>query len=281
MKVTVTGATGHLGGFVCRKLVESGFSVRATDRYFRRDFPARVEVANLLNREACYGLVEGADAVVHLGNHSNSGQADAQTIYSENAAMNMNIFQAAHETGVRRIVFASSIQVISGKRNLREPDPAPHNLPYLPLDGDVPANPGNPYALSKQVAEITLAHFARLAQMETIAIRFPLLVDPEWLTWLKSRRVRPHEKPKEAFAFLHMADAASLVLACLRASLPGFRIYFPASSQNGLAKPTSEVIREYYADVPLRRPIEQIESLVDISRIEAETGWKPEHNSLL
>lgn len=37
----------------------------------------------------------------------------------------------------------------------------------------------------------------------------------------------------------------------------------------------ADLIREYYPGVPLRRPLEEIESLVDISRIQNETGWSP------
>jgi hypothetical protein len=77
-----------------------------------------------------------------------------------------------------------------------------------------------------------------------------------------------------------MTDAAALIVACLNASLPGFRTYFPASTGNCLGKPAVEVIREHYANVPLRRPLEEIEGLVDTSRIQAETGWRPKINKL-
>jgi len=275
MNVTVTGACGHLGTFVTRALVEGGCAVRATDRSLPRDFPVRVEIANLLDREACYGLVDGADAVVHLGNYPGMLRGiSAQQLFCENTTMNMNVFQAAQEAGVKKILFSSSVQAFSGKQGANEA--APRSLPYLPLDGDVPPNPGNPYALSKQVAEAMLAYFARDGQMDCVAVRFPRLLDPEWLKHLKGGLVNSGE----GFAFLHLTDAAALILACLNASLPGFRIYFAASTGNGLGKPAAEVIREHYANVPLRRPLEQIDSLVDISRIQAETGWTPKNNNV-
>ena len=261
MNVTITGASGNLGARATRALVESGFNVRATDRSRPRGLPVRVEIANLLDREACYGLVEGADAVVHLGNYpTDIRQINPQQLFSENTAMNMNVFQASREAGVKKILFSSSVQAIASPV-----------LPYLPLDGDVPPEPDNPYALSKQVGEVMLAYFARQAEMDCVALRFPLLLDPAW----HSKRLLSNAT--EGFAFLHIADAAALVLACLKASLPGFRIYFPASPDNGLGKPAAEVIREHYPNVPLRRPLEQIESLVDISRIQAETGWTPKN----
>jgi hypothetical protein len=70
-------------------------------------------------------------------------------------------------------------------------------------------------------------------------------------------------------------DGAALVVAILAAPLSGYRAYFPASRGNLLGRSVPELIREFYPNVPLRRPIDEIESLVDTSEIERETGWKP------
>jgi hypothetical protein len=39
------------------------------------------------------------------------------------------------------------------------------------------------------------------------------------------------------------------------------------------------LIREFYADVPLRQPLERIEGLVDISAITEALGWVPKHRA--
>lgn len=285
MNVTITGASGRLGTFVTRALVDNGFVVRATDRNDVDDFPVQMEIANLLDRDACYGLLEGADAVVHLANHPGPLQTlSPQQIFSENTTMNMNVFQAARETGVKKIVFSSSVQVFSGLS--WENKAATCLPPYLPLDADVPPNPGNAYALSKQVSEVMLAHFACHGKIDCTALRFPVLVNPAWIERFKDRKSRLGESfvfpdSGAGFSFLHMTDAAALIPACLNASLPGLRIYFPAAGGNLPGKPATEVIREYYTDVPLRCPLEKIERLVDISRVQAETGWTPKRNQLL
>src|SRR4051812_6943064 len=155
MKVLVTGAVGRLGRACCPILQSAGMEVRATDRRSDPTLSYHVEVASLLDRERCYQLVDGVDAVVHLGNWASAGMADAQTVFNENCAMNMNVFQAAMERGVRRIVFASTIQVILGQRpfgGLSAPV-QPSDYPYLPLDGNTPPNICNPYAASKAASE--------------------------------------------------------------------------------------------------------------------------------
>jgi nucleoside-diphosphate-sugar epimerase len=280
MNVLVTGATGHLGFYACRTIAEAGHAVRATDREFRADPPVRVEIADLLDPPACYRLTEGVEAVVHLGNHPAFRGRDAQRVFNENMAMNMNVFQAAADIGVKKIIFASSVQVISGNRDEHEPHHAAKCPPYLPMDGDVPPNPGNPYALSKQLGELMLAYFARQTGIVCVAIRFPWLVNDDHLAWIKANPPRSIGDRGEGFTFLHFQDAASLLQAVLRVPLTGFRVYFPASRDNRLCRPPTEVIREHFADTPLRRPLEQIDSLVDLSGIERETGWLPKFSTL-
>src|SRR5690242_14768107 len=121
MKVLVTGAAGRLGRAVCPLLQSAGMDVRATDRRADSSLFYQIDVATLLDRERCYQLVDGVEAIVHLGNWASAGSADAQTVFNENTSMNMNVFQAAMERGVRRIVFASTIQVILGQRPFGAP----------------------------------------------------------------------------------------------------------------------------------------------------------------
>jgi nucleoside-diphosphate-sugar epimerase len=230
MKVTVTGAAGKLGIHVCRALVNAGYSVRATDKTSRRHI--RLELADLLDRDACYRLVTAADAVVHLANYSDMVISDAQKLFNENVAMNMNVFQAAQETGVRHIVFSSSIQVLGGRS--RSDADSRACVPKLSLDGEAPANPDNAYALSKLVGEIMLQYFAR-AHMNCVAIRYPWLIEPV-------KRGLDKHKPESArkvdgiFGRLSFSAAADHIVAILGAPAPGFRIYMPAQPNDRLER---------------------------------------------
>lgn len=272
IRVTVTGAAGKLGIDVCNALVEGGYSVRATDKIARRRRMLKLEVADLLDRDACYRLVTGAGAVVHLANYSDMVISDAQKLFNENIAMNRNVFQAALRSGVSRIIFASSIQVLGG-HGFGSGDPSAV-VPYLPLDGDAPANPRNAYALSKRVGEILLEYVSRQSQISGVAIRYPWLIEQARHAFPKKTRARASHL-EGVFSYLSYTDAASLVLAILRNPLPGFRIYLPAHPKPRRTESPADLIRKYYPDVPLRRPLEEIESLVDISRIQDETGWSP------
>jgi nucleoside-diphosphate-sugar epimerase len=281
MSVLITGAAGRLGSEVCRQFASAGIAFRATDRHTNRDLPCEIVVADIRNREACYPLVADCDAVVHLANYPNSTFGDAQTVFNENCAMNMNIFQAATEAGVKKLIFASSVQAMSGDRRFddKATEQKPSALPYLPLDGIVPANPGNPYAASKVAGEMLLNYFCQFHGISGIALRFPMLLPLESLARWRAegpQRLSRGLNLDEAFTLLTFSDATKLIISILRAQLEGFRVYFPTARTPWLDLSLPEIVRRYFSSVPLRQPADKLASLVDHSSIQRETGWQPE-----
>lgn len=269
MKIVVTGAAGRLGSVVCGTLSDRGYTVVPTDVGARRDIGMELRLADLLDKDACCEFMRGADMVVHLGNHATNVGRPATKVYLENVTMNFHVFHAAVEAGVRRIVFASSVQVCAGDRR---DSAVPSPIRYLPADGELPPIPGNAYALSKHAGEQMLEYFVRCHSISGVAIRFPLLIEPHMrIPWPDYQRL------DEQFACLAFEDAARLVAAVCAADLPSFRVYFPAAPNalNGLGP--LENVRQYYANVALRTPLESMRSLVDVSRITEETGWVPQH----
>lgn len=284
MNVLVTGAAGHLGSVVVRQLVEQGFGVRATDIRYDASLPVPIEPANLLDQWACHRLVEGCDAVVHLGNHPRMPRSlPRQTVYGENTTMTGNILFAAADRGIRKIVYASTIQVIAGTRTGTHED-QPSGLAYLPLDGDLPRQIGNAYALSKAAGEDLVRHLCEQdPAVSATAIRFPALWRREWADRRRARS-RPHERTgdrndfgmtDEGFTYLLVDDAARLILAVLQRQGPGYHCQLPAAADNTLGWPISEVVETFYPNVPLKHPDRPLESLVDIAAITAAVGWEP------
>jgi nucleoside-diphosphate-sugar epimerase len=283
MTVLVTGAAGNLGSATCEQLIKAGIEVRATDQMTRKSLPYRVIVANLLSRESCYSLLEGCDAVVHLGNRPNERAGTAQQIFGENGTMNVNVFQAALELGVKKVVYASSIQAIIGSRKFGQAVEKPSCHGYLPADGDTPACAGNHYSASKVAGETLLKYYAEHQELGSgTAIRFPGMVKPEWFDWMKRHmdveKSWRDEYIDEVFAFLTFADAGRLVAAVLKAELPGYRCYLPAYPAVRVSMSEKELIARYFPTVALKKPAEEMQGLVDISQITRETGWIPEED---
>lgn len=295
VKVLLTGAAGRLGREVFRALVEGGFDVRATDRTFRRDLPGRVEVANLLDGPTCYRLLEDCQAVVHLANHPHIFvRRPFQDVYAENMTMDANVFQAAAELGIKKLVFASSVQALSGDRHVDfkpdDPDAAlpPSSLAYLPIDGDAPACPRNLYALSKEAGEQMLRYYAAVdAELSASAVRFPFLVTQETFEWMRRRgdefrqAGRIHGDADEGFSYLFATDAATLVVAILNKQPAGYHQLFPVAADRMTTAPIPLLIEKLYPNVPLRVPADKLTCLVDTSKITATLGWSPKIGGLV
>jgi nucleoside-diphosphate-sugar epimerase len=279
MKILVTGAAGRLGVETVAQLHAAGCEVIATDIASRRPLPVPLRGLNLLDTPVVAAMMGGVEAVVHLGNHIHvrKGKREAET-FNENVAMNMNVFHAALDAGVKRIIFASSVQVMASESGGESPYP-PHarRVAYLPMDCHSPENPCNSYALSKSVGETMLKQYTVPHGLTCVALRFPQIADAERF---ERYRLPPLERDwhpsriTQAFSFISQADAARAILACLTADLAGYHVFFPAISQiHGLLVP--QAIARYYPNVPLKRPIDRIDSLVDHSHFTDATGWRP------
>jgi uronate dehydrogenase len=110
--VLITGAAGYLGG-VLRAGLRDRFRLRLTDRASLPIAPTGAEEfhrAELEDKTAIESLMEGADAVVHLGGALRE-TAPWPEILSANISGAYSVFEGARRRGVRRVVYASSHHV--------------------------------------------------------------------------------------------------------------------------------------------------------------------------
>ncbi|MGE5224904.1 MAG: NAD-dependent epimerase/dehydratase family protein, partial [Omnitrophica WOR_2 bacterium] len=91
-----------------------------------------------------------------------------QEIFRVNSLGTFNIFQAAAEAGITRVVQASSINASGQFYGLK---PAP--LCYLPLDEDHPVTSTDPYSFTKHIIEEIGEYFWRREGISSLALRLP------------------------------------------------------------------------------------------------------------
>ena len=173
MKLLVTGLSGLIGG-VASPVLAAEHDVQALNR--RPVGGVSTWQADIADYEAIRPAFDGKDAVVHLaakpGEHFGW---DALRV--TNIEGTRNVFQAAVDAGVPRVVFASSGATVAGwehdepYRSLVEGryDDLPDAWPMITVD--VPPRPRGIYGSTKVWGEALARHFADTTNTSFISVR--------------------------------------------------------------------------------------------------------------
>lgn len=112
MKVAVTGASGHIGNCLVRKLIERGYEVSVLVHQFNSNLH-RLNVCeiqgNLLQIDTLHQLCKGAEVVFHLAAKITIDNKNADEVYAINVKGTQNILDAALEQKITKFIHFSSI----------------------------------------------------------------------------------------------------------------------------------------------------------------------------
>ncbi|MCB9760812.1 MAG: NAD-dependent epimerase/dehydratase family protein [Alphaproteobacteria bacterium] len=147
--ILVTGASGHIGGLLARRLIEQGHHVRGLYRSggpHIADLDMAHHCVDVRDAQAVSKAVAGADLVFHLAARISlaGGDYDRPLTESINVGGTRNVVEACMAHGVRRLVHFSSSHA------LNRPDDDPPLTEDTPLLGD---DEGFPYDRSKAKGE--------------------------------------------------------------------------------------------------------------------------------
>lgn len=158
--VLLTGAAGGLGTLMRALLPAHGYELRLLDLVPIEGEPDAI-VADLGDKEALREAVRGVDAIIHLAGISLEASFDK--ILRANIEGTYNLYEAAREEGVRRVVFASSNHAIG-----YTPRPLPGD-PLIPVG--VTRRPDTFYGLSKSFGEDLAQLYWDRYSLETVSVR--------------------------------------------------------------------------------------------------------------
>ncbi|WP_394790824.1 NAD-dependent epimerase/dehydratase family protein [Rhodoferax sp.] len=203
-KILLTGAAGGLGKVLRESLKQNCTTLRLSDVV---DFGAAAEgeeimLADLADAAAVDAMVQGVDAIVHMGGKSLDGPF--QPIMMANILGTYNLYEAARKYGVKRVVFASSNHV-TGFYGQNET-----------IDADAPARPDGNYGLSKAFGEDLARYYYDRYGIETACVR------------IGSSFAEPRDRRMLA-TWLSFADLHRLITACLTTPALGYSIIFGMS----------------------------------------------------
>jgi uncharacterized protein YbjT (DUF2867 family) len=109
-KILIVGANGHLGHVVVETALENGYQVRAadikTDRLASIEHPSLEKVqVDVTKKETLYSLMIGAEGVIStVGLWRENPPITFDTVDRQG---NINLFEAAMEQGVKKVVYVS------------------------------------------------------------------------------------------------------------------------------------------------------------------------------
>jgi UDP-glucose 4-epimerase len=165
----VTGGAGFIGSHIVEALVGEGERVRVLDDLSNglasnlAPFGPRVELVtgDIRDRATVDAAMKGVSVVLHLAALGSVARSvkDPVTSNAVNVDGTLNVLHAAHQAGVRRLVFSSSSSVYGEN-------------PALPKHEDLVPMPVSPYAVSKLAGEHYTRVFARLYAIETVCLRY-------------------------------------------------------------------------------------------------------------
>jgi len=269
--VAVTGASGRAGRAVVRDLVDHGHQVLATDiDVAPADLPVRLVRADLTDYGQVVDLLNGVEKIVHLANIPAPGLRPSVLTYNANTTMNANVFFAASQLGVERVVWASS------ETTLGLPfDTSPR---YAPVDEDHYPLPTSTYALSKVVGETTARHVADLTGIPFVALRFSNILGPAEYEHFPTVWRDPIQRKWNLWGYVDDRDVAQACRLSLDAGVSGAESFIIAAADTVMDRPSRDVLAEVYPDVAVVKDIGAFETLLSIDRARAVLGYAPEHS---
>ena len=115
--VIVTGATGHIGNVLVRQLLARGEDVRAlihNSEDITPVFGLKVDMVrgNVCSIDSLLQAFKDCDMVYHLAGVISIMPGNSKMLYKVNTAGTQNVVDACIKTGVRRLVYTSSIHAV-------------------------------------------------------------------------------------------------------------------------------------------------------------------------
>ena len=142
----VTGATGHIGYALLKELVDSGEKVRILIRKDCKQFDGidcEKVYGDVTDLDALLKAFEGVDVVYHLAGIIDINADQEDMIWNVNVGGTKNVVKACQEKGVRRLVYASSVDAFK---------PLPDNQVMREVDSFNPDELDGTYAKTKATA---------------------------------------------------------------------------------------------------------------------------------
>ncbi|MCL4448491.1 MAG: NAD(P)-dependent oxidoreductase [Actinobacteria bacterium] len=210
MRICVTGGSGVLGRAVVSDLLSRGIQVRVLDLkepVVFRPTPSQFEYirGSVLDYSALLEAVKECDAAVHLVAKLPQSHLDEQAFWDINVVGTMNLAHACTASGVKRMVFASTIEIYGAQAI------------SVPLAEDAEKLFTGHYSHNKWECEQKLLEHQSRFGLEVSFLRMPMIMGPGFyneksvigmFNLLKRNLPMPLPAPDMLVSFVSSSDCA-------------------------------------------------------------------------
>ncbi len=242
-RALVTGSTGFLGSSLVAALNAHGIEVLGLRRSTSPDkavagLKLTPVTGDILDYDSLPRAMEGVDWVFHVAAISDHRHASVEALYQANVEGARNVFRAAKEAQVRRVVFTSSSAALGiprpGKPLMDEEDE--FNLQAEEF----------PYGHSKHLAEGIMREYVEQG-LDAVSVLPAAVMGPRDLKFISGELIIQALKgipaiPKGGLNYIDVRDCAEGHIAAALKGRPGRR--YLLAGHNMTHRETLEVIRQ-------------------------------------
>ena len=293
MKYLITGGAGFIGSHIADCLLANGHEVIILDNLFSGRIEnishitdserARFIQGSITDPVTLKTACESVDGIFHEAAIASVARSVNNPVATNEANITgtLNVLTAARDSGVKKVVFASSSSVYG-------------DTPTLPKKESMCPNPKSPYAVSKHTGEEYLRVFSELYGLKTLSFRYfnvfgprqdpksdYAAVIPKFIT-----RILAHQRPiiygdgTQTRDFTYVKDVAEANVRAMESAAEGiFNIaYGEQIDLNSLADMIMDITAIRTAPIyEASRPGDIHDSLADSSRAIDAFGYNPQY----
>ncbi len=289
MRVLFTGGTGKAGRHVVPWLAAKGHRVLNLDKVPLRHPGVADLIADITDSGQMFNAMQAYahgdemedgrghrpfDAVVHFAAIPALNIAPDNETYRVNVMGTYNVIEAAVKTGIRKIIIASSETTYGVCFSDGVVDPK-----VLPLEEDYDIDPMDSYGMSKKVNEATARSFQRRSGADIYALRIGNVIEPqEYATVFPPLASDPGRRRRITFSYIDARDLGQIVDLCLQKDGLGFQVFNACNDTNSVPQTNEELLKRFFPNVPLSRPVGPHDSLLSNAKIRAVLGFREQHD---
>ncbi|WP_134701957.1 NAD(P)-dependent oxidoreductase [Ammoniphilus sp. YIM 78166] len=272
-KVVITGGSGLLGRDVIKEFLHHGYDVVNADLKHPKEALCQTVITDLTNLGQVYGVLAGADAVVHLAAIPVAYSHPNEVTFQNNVMSTYNILEAAGQLGIKKAVISSSESsygICFSKQNLQPQ--------YVPMDEDHPQLPEESYGLSKIVNEKTADMIHQRTGMQVVSMRLGNVISPEMYKNFPDFIHKPEQRKTILWSYIDTRDAATAFRLAVETDGLGSVALNLAADDTSMDIESKLLMETCYPAVKeFRKDLTGFESLLSSEKAKKLLNWKPVH----